>query len=70
MLARQKSAREQKEFEDILCLAWHTEALARQKRLPKLKTLIKDARKKPSSKNSRGDAILKAMAAEKGVIIK
>lgn len=70
MLARQKSAREQKEFEDILCLAWHTEALARQKRLPKLKTLIKDARKKPNSKNSRGDAILKAMAAEKGVIIK
>ena len=29
-----------------------------------------DARRKPSGKNSRGDAILEATAAEKGSIIK
>jgi hypothetical protein len=44
--------------------------LARQKKLPSLEKLLKDVRKKPKKKNSASDAILKAMAAEKGVIIK
>jgi len=70
LIAKQTQHREQTEFENILCLAWHTEAFARQKKLPSLKKLLKDARKKPTSKPSKGDAILKAMAAEKGVIIK
>lgn len=70
LIAEQTQHREQTEFENILCLAWHTEALARQKKLPSLKKLLKDARKKPTSKSSKGDTILKAMAAEKGVIIK
>lgn len=69
LIARQQAASAQREFENMLCHAWHTEALARQKRLPSLKKLIKDARKKPGSQTSRGDAILRAMAAEKGVTI-
>ena len=70
LIAKQKRNVEQTEFENLLCLAWHTEALARQKKLPSLKKLLKDARKKPTVNASKGDAILKAMAAEKGVIIK
>ena len=70
LMARHKKRAEQTEFENLLCLAWHTEALARQKKLPSLKKLLKDARKKPTVNASKGDAILKAMAAEKGVIIK
>lgn len=70
LIAEQTQRREQTEFENILCLAWHTEALARQRKMPSLKKLLRDARKKPTSKPSKGDAILKAMAAEKGVIIK
>lgn len=70
LIAKQTQRREQTGFENILCLVWRTEALARQKRLPSLKKLLKDARKKLTSKPSKGDAILKAMAAEKGVIIK
>ncbi len=70
LIAKHKKKAEQTEFENLLCLAWHTEALARQKKLPSLKKLLKDARKKPTKNTSKGDAVLKAMAAEKGVIIK
>lgn len=71
LIARYKKRAEQTEFENLLCLAWHTEALARQKKLPRLEKLLKEARKKPNRKaSSKSDAILKAMAAEKGVIIK
>lgn len=69
LIAKQKKRAEQTDFENLLCLAWHTEALARQKKLPSLKKMLKDARKKPTVNASKGDAILKAMAAEKGVII-
>lgn len=70
LIAKQKKKAEQAEFENLLCLAWHTEALARQKKLPRLEKLLKEARKKPNRKtSSKSDAILKAMAAEKGVII-
>lgn len=30
--------------QEIVCLAWHVEALARQKRLPSLKKLLKDSK--------------------------
>ena len=61
---------EQREFESKLTLAWHIEAFSRQKRLPSLEKILKDARRKPRKKSgSRSDAILKAMAAEQGVII-
>lgn len=70
LIAKYKQRAEQAEFENMLCLAWHTEALARQKKLPRLEKLLKEARKKPSQKSSsKSDAILKAMAAEKGVKI-
>ncbi|MDE6604784.1 MAG: hypothetical protein K2K85_02040 [Clostridia bacterium] len=70
LLSKQKAAREQKDFENDLCLAWHTEAFARQKKLPSLEKVLKDSRKKPSKKkNNKSDAILRAMAAEKGVKI-
>ena len=71
LIAKQKKHEEQKEFENLLCLAWHTEALARQKRLPRFEKLLREARKKPNQRaSSKSDAILKAMAAAKGVIIK
>ncbi|MCM1296235.1 MAG: hypothetical protein NC311_11895 [Muribaculaceae bacterium] len=71
LIAKQKRNVEQTEFENLICLAWHTEALARQKKLPRLEKLLKEARKKPNQKaSSKSDAILKAMAAAKGVIIK
>lgn len=70
LIAKHKKRVEQSDFENMLCLAWHTEALARQKKLPRLEKLLKDARKKPNQRaSSKSDAILKAMAAEKGVKI-
>lgn len=69
LLAKYKKRAEQLEYENLLILAWHTEAFARQKKLPRLNKLLKDARKNNSKATSKGDAILKAMAAEKGVII-
>lgn len=57
------------EFENIITLAWHIEAFARQKKMPKLNKLLKDIRKKPKKSSSASDAILRAMAAEKGVKI-
>ncbi len=70
LIAKAKHQQEQRAFESDLTLAWHIEAFSRQKRLPSLEKLLKDARRKPKKKESRSDAILKAMAAEKGVIIK
>lgn len=71
LIAKQKKKADQAEFENLLCLAWHTEALARQRKLPRLEKLLKEARKKPNQKaSSKSDAILKAMAVAKGVIIK
>lgn len=68
LLSKQKAAREQKDFEKDLCLAWHTEAFARQKKLPSLEKILRDSRKKPKQRqNNKSDAILRAMAAEKGV---
>lgn len=69
LIAKHKKEEQQREFETSLTLAWHIEAFNRQKRLPKLEKLIKDARKPPKSVETRSDAILKAMAAEQGVII-
>jgi hypothetical protein len=70
ILAKQKSFYNQSKFESDLSLAWHTEAFARQKKLPKLEKIIKDSRRPHKNQISKSDAILKAMAAEKGVIIK
>ena len=71
LLAKQHREAQYCEFENLLSLAWHTEALARQRKLPSLERILKNVRKKPKkAKNSASDAILKAMAAEKGVIIK
>ena len=70
LIAKYKKRQEQLDFENMLTLAWHTEALARQKKLPRLNKLLKEALNKPNQKTSnKGDAILKAMAAEKGVQI-
>ena len=69
LISKQKQEQAQRAFENDLVLAWHVEAFSRQKRLPKLEKVLKDARRKPRKMQSRSDAILKAMAAEKGVII-
>ena len=71
LLVKGKRESEQRAFESNLTLAWHIEAFSRQKRLPSLEKVLKDARRKPKKKaDSRSDAILKAMAAEQGVTIK
>lgn len=70
LLAKQRHERETHQFENNITLAWHTEAFARQKKLPSLSKILKDIRKKPKRTNSVGDAVLKAMAAEQGVTIK
>lgn len=69
LLAKQYREKQYEQFEDLLSLAWHTEAFSRQKKLPHLEKILKDVRRKPKRRNSASDAILKAMAAEKGVII-
>lgn len=58
-----------REIDQLLFLAWHTEAFARHKKLPSLERVIKDAHK-PKNADTRSDFILKAMAREKGVILK
>lgn len=70
LIAKQKTQERQDKFESELTLAWHIEAFARQKKLPKLEKLIKDSRKPKKNTVSKSDLVLKAMAAEKGVIIK
>lgn len=70
LLAKQRQKSNQDRFEDLLCLAWHTEAFARQKRLPSLGKVMRDARKKPKKQASKSDAILRAMAAAKGIVLK
>jgi len=42
-------AKEERKNNDIIYLAWHVEAFARAKRLPKLQTLLK--KRKPKSQN-------------------
>ena len=69
LVAKQKSYERQEQFENELTLAWHIEAFARQKKLPRLDKLIKDSRKPKKNTVSKSDLVLKAMAAEKGVII-
>ena len=70
LIVKQQKENKIQSFENILALAWHTEAFARQKRLPKLEKIIKDVRRKPIQKDSPGDRVLKAMALEKGIVIK
>lgn len=59
--------KKKKNVDELLFIAWHTEAFARQKRLPSFERIIKDAHRPKD--NAISDAILKAMAKEKGVII-
>ena len=70
LIGKQVQEKSYREFENALTVAWHTEAFARQRRLSKLDKILKNVRKPPKKTNSRSDAILKAMAAAKGVIIK
>ena len=67
VIGRQVQEKRYTEFENIIALAWHTEAFARQKKMPRLNRLFKDIRKPVKNSNSSSDAILKAMALEKGI---
>lgn len=69
VVGRQKQELRYAQLENLITLAWHTEAMSRQKKMPRLSKLLKDIRKKPKKEISLSDAILKAMAAEKGVYI-
>lgn len=66
-----KQLSEQRKFaiQSMLSLAWHTEAFARQKRLPQLKAILKSV-DNDKQVVDKADLILKKMAREKGVIIK
>ena len=57
--------REKQRLDEYIFLAWHTEALARQKRLPKLGSLLKEAKKKKGEKISWEE--LFAIAERKGL---
>ena len=70
LIGKQVQERNFREFENALTVAWHTEAFARQRRLPKLEKILKEVRKPSRKAESRSDASLTAMAAAKGVIIK
>lgn len=60
-------AREERKINDILYLAWHVEAFARAKRLPKLQTLLKK-RKPKSQKQLLPKEQLIGIAKQKGLI--
>ena len=66
-MCKQAVEKRSKDIDELLYVAWHVEAFARQKRLPNLNHLIKESHKK--KKTSKSDEILKAMAREKGVIL-
>lgn len=70
LLVKQRKLQNQEKFENELSLAWHTEAFARQKKLPRLDKIIKESRRPNKKQIDKSDVLLKAMAAEKGVIIK
>ena len=70
VIGRQRQEQRYTDLENQINLAWHIEAMSRQKKMPSLNKLLKDIRKTPKKKSSLSDAILKAMAAEKGVDIK
>ena len=69
LIAKQRKEAQTREFENSIALAWHIEAFARQKKLPQLDKVLRNIRKKSKKTNSVSDRILRAMAAEKGVII-
>lgn len=68
MLAEQYNEKQQEKVKDLISLAWHIEAFARHKKLPRLKTLLRNIGKN-NAVESKSDMILKAMAADKGVIV-
>ena len=68
LMCEQLVEKNKRRIDELLFMAWHTEAFARQKRLPSFDRLLKDAHSPKN--NSLSDAILKAMAKEKGVILK
>lgn len=67
LIGEAKASEQKSRLNELIYLAWHTEAFARQKRLPSLEKLLKDDKPQMVSKS---DLILKQMAKEKGVIIK
>ena len=49
LIGKQVQERNFREFENALTVAWHTEAFARQRRLPKLEKILKEVRKRCES---------------------
>ena len=68
LLCEQTLEKRKYDAHNLITLAWHTEAFARQKRLPRLETLLKEI--DSGKRKDNADDILKAMARAKGVIIK
>lgn len=68
LMAESYQLNEVEKVKEIISLAWHTEAFARHKKLPKLDKVLKNIGK--SKKQERkSDMVLKAMAKEKGVTL-
>lgn len=61
------AARQSEHRQELLYLAWHIEAFARQKRLPKLEKVLRETAKKKRTQKRIGKAELIAMAKSKGL---
>ena len=68
LLSESFQHKEEQKVKEILALAWHTEAFARHKKLPKLDKVLKNIGKS-KKQESKSDMVLKAMAREKEVIV-
>ena len=68
LMAESYQLKEVEKVKEIISLAWHTEAFARHKKLPKLDKVLKNIGKN-KKQESKSDIILKNMAKEKGIIL-
>lgn len=59
-------AREERKTSDLLYLAWHVEAFARAKKLPKLETLMKKRKPKAPKKTYTKEELIN-IAKQKGL---
>ena len=54
-------------IQELIYLAWHIEAFARQKRLPSLKKMLKDSRRKKTAPSRLSTEQLMKIARSKGL---
>lgn len=67
MIAENYAFEAKEELKRNITQAYYTEYFARHKKLPKLSKVLKDIDKPQKQTIRKGDVLLRAMAAEKGV---